>query len=557
MRIALAQMNSSLGDFAANTRKILDFTQRAQAAGCDLVVFPELSLFGYLPNDLLEREGVVREQLEFLRQVERKAPKGIALLVGCVRKAPVGKAKAGGPAAAAATLPVKPYFNSAALIERGKPTRYFDKERLPMYDVFDEGRHMRPGSSKKNRTKFRGVGLQVTICEDIWGWDVDPQNPLKQVDRRGIELVINLSASPFTKTKLEQRRRVIKQTAAHFRAPMVYVNMVGGQDEVLYDGRSLAVDKTGRVLSELATFAEDFRIFDFTDGKLRAEPDAGAKARTKPSSLAPEERLRLALATGIRDFAAKTGLKRCHLGLSGGIDSAVVACLAVDALGADAVTALTLPSEFNDPRSRQWAEDLAKNLGVRSINLPITPAYETLVSSYAAATGPLSFGILHENLQARIRGLFLMAHANREASLLLATTNKTELSSGYGTLYGDLCGGLLPIGDLLKQEVFALARHYNRGGRLIPNEIIERPPSAELRPNQKDQDSLPSYDELDAAVEAIVVERRAARSKVEKWLLEASYRSEFKRWQSPPILKVSDHSLGRGRRFPIAQAARA
>lgn len=550
MRIALAQINSTLGDFAGNRVKILEYAHRALKLECDLIVFPEHALFGYLPNDLLERESIVEDQWRELQRLEKEMPKGIAALVGCVSFVPSKKTKL------ADSLGLKRFYNSAALLERGRKMRIFNKERLPSYDIFDETRHLVPGSLAKGAVRIKNRRLWITICEDIWGWG-DPSNPMKRLPRKGTDVVINLSASPFTKTKRELRHEVLKETAAHFRAPVVYVNLVGGQDEVLFDGRSSVVDARGRLIGEMAAFEEDLKVFDLETGKLQS-PEASAKKPKFAAKHAKTELLRQALVTGLRDFASKTGLKRAHFGLSGGIDSAVVACLAVDALGADAVTALTLPGPFNDPKSRKLAEELAKNLSIRCLNFDIEGPYKALLKSFEAGLGgELPFSLVHENLQARVRGVLLMGLSNKESSLLISTGNKSEYATGYTTLYGDQCGGLAPLGDLLKNEVYALAEHYNLERELIPREIIDRAPSAELRPNQKDQDSLPPYDALDLAVQRIIEERRPAKNETEMFVLTASLKSEFKRWQAPPILKVSAHAFGRGRRLPIAHRARS
>ncbi len=573
MRIALAQINSVLGDFSANRIKILSFAQEALLRGCDLVVFPEHALFGYLPNDLLERHSIVDEQLSELARLEKEMPKGIAALVGCVTYAlPKAERSKNRPQDA---LSKKILFNSAALIEKGSKSRFFHKERLPTYDVFDEARHLTAGSLAKGRVKFRAksgsYSVQISICEDIWGWG-DPANPMKKLSRTGNDLVINMSASPFTKTKSKRRLAVIKKTAEHFRAPVVYVNMVGGQDEIIFDGRSVVVDKKGRTVAELAAFSEDLQILDLDEMKMVKTPrsEAAGVARadmkiraiksrelTKTTSADKETDLvRQALVLGFRDYARKTGLERCHFGLSGGIDSAVVACLAVEALGAGNVTAVTMPGPYNDPKSREWAEKLAKNLSIRTLNMPIDDSYKALLKTFETSTEKKDFSLVNENLQARVRGVLLMALANKESSLLISTGNKSEYACGYTTLYGDQCGGLAPLGDLLKRDVYALARLYNLSSEVIPREIIERAPSAELRPNQTDQDTLPPYDELDAAVERIIEQRLPARTKTEEFVLQASMKSEFKRWQAPPVLKISDHAFGRGRRFPIAHKAR-
>lgn len=547
MKIALAQINATLGNFSGNRIKILEFTNRALAAGCELVVFPEHALFGYLPNDLLERHSIVDAQLAELSRLKKEMPKGISALVGCVTY--VSKSK-GAKALLQDSLANKFFYNSAALIERGNKTKFFNKERLPSYDVFDEARHLLPGSLAKGRVRLRSKSgtytAQISICEDIWGWG-DPQNPMKKISRSGTDVVINLSASPFTKTKSANRLAVVKKTAEHFRAPVVYVNMCGAQDEVVFDGRSIAVDKKGTLIGELAAFAEDLQIFDLETMTFSAD---GLTIKKKSTS--EIEMVRQALVSGIRDFALKTGLSRCHFGLSGGIDSAVVACLAADAMGAENVCAVTLPGPFSDSRSREWAEKLASNLRIRCMNMSIEGPYEALLKSFTSGAGKNEFSIVNENLQARVRGVLLMALSNKESSLLISTGNKSEYACGYSTLYGDQCGGLAPLGDLLKRDVYALAELYNRATEVIPRDVIDRPPSAELKPNQKDQDTLPPYDELDDAVVRIIEKRLPARSETEKFVLRASLKSEFKRWQAAPILKVTDHAFGRGRRMPIA-----
>lgn len=542
MLIALAQINSTLGDFAGNREKIVANILRAKERRCDLVVFPELSLFGYAPNDLLERKSVVDRQIKELAILARQVPKGISVLIGCVSAAPK-QAKH-----LVEDLSSKPQFNSAALLQYGKKPTYIHKTRLATFDVFDESRHFQANPQTKPETdnfiQVKGHRILVTVCEDIWGWG-DKTNPLLKIPKTKVDLVVNLSASPFTKTKKQKRLKVIGQTAKRFNAPVAYVNLVGAQDEIVFDGRSMVVNEKGKCALELVAFEEDFAVFDISK-----------KTPTRFEPAEDIEILRRALVTGIRDFAKKTGLRKVHFGLSGGIDSAVVACLAVDALGSPSVTAMTLPSFFNDPKSREAAESLSKNLGIRCLNMDIWPAYQCLIKTFEDSIGESAFGLVNENLQARIRGLLLMAFSNKEGSLLLTTGNKAEYAAGYSTLYGDQCGGLAPLGDLLKREVYSLARYYNQEAELIPSWIIDRPPSAELRPNQRDQDSLPPYEDLDETVVNIIEKRKPARTATEKWILDTSYRSEFKRWQAAPILKVSDHAFGRGRRMPIAHRAK-
>jgi NAD+ synthase (glutamine-hydrolysing) len=538
MRVGLAQINSSLGDFVNNRRKVIEYVQRALEKRCDLVVFPELTLMGYLPNDLLERPSVVDAQLKEFDRLCKEIPSGIAVLVGLVTRTASKKGK--------------PFRNSAALLCQGKKPRFFHKELLPSYDVFDEARHMEKGSIADGFFNFKGHRFLVTICEDIWGWEIPGQpihyreNPLVALKGSRVDCVLNMSASPFTREKASDRRLVVARTAKNFGAPVVYVNMVGGQDEVIFDGGSFAMDTKGRVLAQSLFFDEDLNLFDL-------ETNVGGERQTSVKGI---EAVRRGLVLGLRDYVKKTGFSRVHLGLSGGIDSAVVACLAVDALGPASVTGVTLPGPFSQTESKTLAESLAKNLGIRCLNAPIDRGYEALLQMLHSAYGEFEFGIVNENLQARLRGMILMALSNKENSMLLTTGNKSEYATGYSTLYGDMCGGLAPIGDLLKGEVYELARHYNSEREVIPSEIVERAPSAELRPNQKDQDSLPPYDELDKSVHRLVECRLPARSAVDKWLIGILMKTEFKRWQAPPVLKVSRHAFGRGRRIPIANAAR-
>ncbi len=360
-----------------------------------------------------------------------------------------------------------------------------------------------------------------------------------------VDLVINMSASPFTHEKAKDRRAVVGLTAKNFKAPMIYVNMVGGQDEVIFDGGSFAIDAKGKPLAQNIYFDEDLNILDLESLQ------GGFRETSKDKN----ESLRQALVLGFREYVKKTGFSKVHLGLSGGIDSAVVAALAVDALGPSKVVGFTLPGPFNEARSKTLSEALAKNLGIRILNVDIGSSYEETLSSFQKAVGKFDFNLVNENLQARLRGLFLMAYSNKENSMLLTTGNKSEYATGYATLYGDMCGGLAPIADLVKGEVYALARHYNSERELIPLDIIERAPSAELRPGQKDQDSLPPYDELDASVKRLVEKQKPAKSETDRWLLALLMRTEFKRWQGAPILKVTAHAFGRGRRMPLAHKA--
>lgn len=540
MRIALAQTNSNLADFKFNKEKILEFTQRAKKKKAELVVFPEAGLFGYHPFDLLEREALVTAQEKVLKELVRELPKDIFVLVGGFEKNK--------------SLKGRPYFNVAFLLQKGKCLKVFRKELLPTGDVFDEARFIEKGQVKNNYFKIKNKKFLLTICEDIWAWEdkkgksIYSENPLKKMKRKKIDLVINMSASPFFSGKLKKREYFVAKTAQHFKSPMIYVNMVGAQDEIIYDGQSFLVDSKGKIKFYCRSFEEDLNIFDLNtleDWNV----DKGALKENET------EQLRKALVLGLKDFVHKTGMKQVHLGLSGGIDSAVVACLAIDAFGSQNVRLFALPTEFNVSESFELATRLAKNLRIDLQTISIQPIYEKIRSVLDKAFGVTDFQLMHENIQSRIRGLTMMAFSNFKGSMLLTTGNKSEYATGYATLYGDMCGGLAVIGDLTKKQVYDLARLYNHQYELIPQRIIDRPPTAELRPNQKDQDSLPGYEQLDQAVVHLVEERKAVKNETDKWLLGVLDRTEFKRWQAPPILKISEHSFGRGRRYPIAHKA--
>ncbi|PIS10726.1 MAG: NAD+ synthase [Bdellovibrio sp. CG10_big_fil_rev_8_21_14_0_10_47_8] len=536
--VGISQINTTLGNFILNRQRILSDVQRASRDGCKLVVFPETTLFGYHPFDMLERPALVEAQLAEMFYIQKSLPAGIGVILGVIAKNPK---KSG-----------RPYFNSAVLLEKGKKPKYFHKQLLPTGDVFDEARFIERGSIKNNFVRFQGKTILVTICEDIWAWPMKNrrnqygENPLLSVAKKKVDLVVNLSASPFYPGKKKVRHQLVSNTAKLFKAPMVYCNLVGGQDEIIYDGASFACDDKGREVLACSYFQEDFKIFELENHR-NVE-----KNKPVPNIVL----LKQALVLGIRDYCGKTGIENVHLGLSGGVDSALVACLAVEALGAEHVKAFALPTTYNSPESLELAQELAKNLGISVQNISIQNIFETMKSLVDQELDIHRFSLVHENLQARIRGCILMAVANHENSLLLSTSNKSEYATGYATLYGDMCGGLAPIGDLLKRQVYELCDLYNSDRELIPSLIMTRDPSAELRPHQKDKDSLPSYVDLDQAVENLVENCSPAKTKTEKWLNPLLLRTEFKRWQAPPILKVSRHGFGRGRRYPIAQQAR-
>ena len=539
MRLAVAQINTVLGDFAGNRKKIVEYIHQAHQQSCDLVVFPEATLFGYHPFDLLEQRNMVSRQMKELQTLQTKIPAGISVLVGLFT--PNSNKKG------------RPYFNSVALLKKSARPVFFHKQLLPTGDVFDEARFIESGVLKRNHFSVRSGGRTykgfLTICEDIWAWPEKngssqyPNNPLTEVKGK-FDFVINMSASPFYPGKLKRREELVHATAKTLKAPMVYCNLVGGQDEIIFDGASFALLPNGKKVLQCDKFKEDFRILDLSKKNKISD------VKSKSTSVAHE--IREALVLGLRDFCHKTGLQKVHLGLSGGVDSALVACLAVESLGSENVQALYLPGPYSSDLSEKLAHQLAHAIGIKIRNVPVTPVFESLQKTLIQQLQWGPFGVADENIQARLRGLILMALSNSENSMLLTTGNKSEYATGYSTLYGDMCGGLAPIADLTKKQVYSVSRTYNEAKKVIPDEILSRAPTAELRPNQKDQDSLPEYSVLDKAVERIVEDCEPARNETEKWLTQVLARTEFKRWQAAPILKVSRHSFGRGRRYPIA-----
>lgn len=534
MRIAIAQINPVLGDFLGNRKKINEQIQMASEKGAELILFPECALLGYHPFDLLEQTTWIKKQERQLSEIQKQIPKGVAVLLGLITQ---NKNKKG-----------RPYFNSAVLLMKDKKPQFFHKKLLPTGDVFDEARFIESNKMPFSSFLWKGKEFLVTICEDIWAWpDLKgrspyEKNPLQEMRRKKYDLVINLSASPYFIGKFKLRENVVKQTAQYFRSPVVYVNMVGAQDEIIYDGRSFVVDARGKTKFHCQAFQEDTNLFQLKD----LEPWSPS-----PHQQSQVNELKSALVLGIKDFCKKNTFSQVHLGLSGGIDSAVVACLAVDALGAQNVSSLALPGPFSSKKSESLAKKLAENLGIKFISAPISRNYQEIKNCLEKHFLKKVFSVTHENLQARLRGLFLMAYSNENRSLLLTTGNKSEYATGYSTLYGDMCGGLAPIADLTKKQVYELAQFYNLEQEIIPHEIIRRAPTAELRPHQKDQDSLPPYEDLDRSVVRIIEKRDPPKSQTDHWLLSVLAKTEFKRWQSAPILKVSGHSFGRGRRWPL------
>ncbi len=545
MKVFLGQINTTVGDFEGNVRKVCAACERAWREDADLVVFPELTLTGYPPMDLLERSSFIEANLRALDAV-RDHTRGhrAAVILGFAEPnpEPVGK----------------PLFNAAAVLRDGGVVGTHRKVLLPTYDVFDEARYFEPGPMPAP-IDVDGLRVAVTVCEDIWNdkavWARAPyhEEPIETLAGSRPDLVVNLSASPFVVGKLTTRLGLARGIATRHGVPVVYVNLVGGNDGLIFDGESFVVSRSGDVAFTGAAFREDVVLVEIADRTSEVKIDETT------ATMGPAQAVVEALCLGIRDFCGKLGISGVLVGLSGGIDSAVTACLAVRALGPDAVRGVTMPSRFTSASALQGARELARNLGIRLDEVPIDPVVDALVSALRPGLGELPWGITEENLQARVRGTLLMAFSNRTGALVLNTGNKSELAVGYCTLYGDMVGGLAVIGDLSKEMVYAVARALNRERPVIPEDTLTRPPSAELRPDQKDEDSLPPYPALDPIVHGYVEDGLDARdlvraghdARVVAWVLREIARSEFKRRQAPLALKVTSRAFGVGRRFPV------
>jgi len=543
VRVALAQINTTVGDLSGNEAKISAVYRKGVEAGADLVVMPELAVVGYPPRDLLLKRQFVCQNMDVVNRLAA-ATGSAGLLVGFVGQNP--------------TPPGREVTNSCALLAEGRILATRAKTLLPTYDVFDEDRYFEPALENKP-VDFRGIRLGLTICEDVWN-DEDfwhdrryRRNPANELAGSGAQVLINLSASPWHLGKNRVRHAMLASMAAKTQCPLLYCNLVGGNDELLFDGSSLAFDGQGRLKSQGALFAEDLIVVD-------TETPGSATLQ----SLTDEEKLYRALILGLRDYLNKCGFKAAVLGLSGGIDSALTACLAVEALGAENVRGVSLPSQYSSQGSLDDARQLAKNLGIRYDVIPIQAGFEALQGQLAPVFAGLAPDTTEENIQARLRGVILMALSNKFGSLLLTTGNKSELAVGYCTLYGDMCGGLAVISDIPKTTVYRLAHWVNREREIIPQASITKPPSAELRPNQTDQDSLPPYEILDAILDAYVVKGRSAAEIIADGMDAATVRrvvrlidlNEYKRRQAAPGLRVTSKAFGVGRRIPIAQRYR-
>jgi len=542
MKIALAQINTTVGDLRGNADKIVAFAERARTEGADLAVFPELAVTGYPPRDLVDREHFVDENLRALDSVVARV-RGIRVLVGHIARNPSPRGM--------------PVYNAASLASEGRIRAEHRKILLPTYDVFDEARHFEPGRDVEI-VEIAGQRLGITICEDIWNEEgilprlVYHENPLDQIRRAGVDAILNLSASPFTLGKDRFRFSLVSRHAERQGVPVAQVNLVGGNDDLIFDGNSVAVGPDGRVLGRGRPFEEDLVVFE-----VPATPPQGPEASLEGFE-DPEAVVR-ALVLGVRDYMGKTGFRAATLGLSGGIDSSVVAALAAEAIGPESVLGVAMPSRISSCESLEDARELAHLLGIGFRVHPIAGILDRFLEELAPAFEGLPRDVTEENLQSRIRGTLLMALSNKFGSLVLSTGNKSELAVGYCTLYGDMNGGLSVIADVPKTLVYEVARFLNHDRPRIPLRVIEKPPSAELRPDQKDTDSLPPYEVLDPILRAYVEEMESAETIAARGferdtvddVIRKVLASEYKRRQAAIGLKVTSKAFGLGRQIPI------
>ncbi|TAM82495.1 MAG: NAD+ synthase [Acidobacteria bacterium] len=542
MKIALAQINTTVGDFEGNVTKILHYARMAVERKADLVIFPEMAVCGYPPRDMVERPDFIEQSESELSRLSQLLPE-IPALIGYVRASRVQQGKA--------------VSNAAALVYRGKILLDYVKILLPFYDVFDESRYFEPGSAL-GIYDLQGMRIGVTICEDIWNdknfWRkrLYTRDPVEEISRAGARLLLNIASSPYSIEKLKLRHDMLRTIATEHHIPVAYVNHVGGNDQLILDGSSLAFSAGGTLIARAKSFEEDLLVFD----------PAGTQADIHDGPASDIEAIYKALLLGTRDYMSKCGFKKAIVGLSGGIDSSVVVTLAADALGPDNVHAIAMPGPYSSRGSVTDAEELARRLGIDFRVIPITSIYGGYLQTLEPSFKGLAVDVTEENIQARVRGNILMALSNKLGAMVLSTGNKSELAVGYCTLYGDMAGGLSVIADLPKTMVYTLAGYLNREKERIPRSILEKPPSAELRANQTDQDTLPPYDVLDTILKSVIEDRLSTRDIAAKYkvdlalvkdVMERVMRAEYKRQQAAPALKVTAKAFGMGRRYPIAQ----
>jgi NAD+ synthetase len=538
MKIGFAQINPTVGDLSGNCELIISAYKRLVAAGAQLVLTPELAITGYPPQDLVFKSRFVPENLALLEKLQAHVAKS-ALLVGFVDRNE-GRGK--------------PFRNAAALLERGKPIRKTYKSLLPTYDVFDEDRYFQRADHVEP-FDVQGKKIGVTICEDIWTDEYLPRplydcEPTRSLVEQGAEIVVNLSASPFRLGAPACRLEMITAQARAYQRPICYCNVVGGNDQLIFDGNSVAVNASGQLIAQLASFREDEKVVD-TDSTEPIEFHEGN---------VPEQ-LFAALSLGVRDYFRKSGFHSAVVGLSGGVDSAVTAVIAVEALGAENAIGVSMPSPFSSRGSIDDARSIARNLGIRLLEIPITEAFQVFKTQFKEVFKGLLENETEENMQPRLRAMTLMALSNKFGHLVLSTGNKSELAVGYCTLYGDMAGGLGVISDVPKTMIYDLARWINREREIIPSSTMDKAPSAELKPNQKDQDTLPPYEILDQILQLYVEENLSARDiiargfdeKTVRWVQRRVDLNEYKREQAAPGLKVTSRAFGMGRKMPIAQ----
>jgi NAD+ synthase (glutamine-hydrolysing) len=538
MRVGFAQINPTVGDLRGNFDKIAGAYERLVAAGAELVITPELAITGYPPQDLVFKSRFVPQNLEMVDRLHARVSQ-VPLLVGFVDRNQ-GRGK--------------PFHNAAALLKAGEPLRKIYKSLLPTYDVFDEDRYFEPGCDGETYV-IAGRKVGVTICEDIWTEHYLPRplydvEPVRGLVEKGAKVIVNLSASPFSLHKPAVRREMVGALAVAYRCPICYCNAVGGNDQLVLDGNSIAVNAAGDLIAQLPAFRDAEAIVD---------TESSAVLAARPPDDAGE--LFGALSLGVRDYLAKCNFKSAVLGVSGGIDSAVVAAIAVDALGASNVVGVSMPSPYSSRGSIDDALALAKNLGIKCLEIPIGSAFNIFKAQFRTIFAGLPEDATEENMQSRLRGMILMSLSNKFGHLLLTTGNKSELAVGYCTIYGDMAGGLAVISDVPKTLVYRLARWINRDREIIPASTIKKPPSAELKPNQTDQDTLPPYDTLDEILRLYVEENLSARyiiaknfdEKTVRWVQRRVDLNEYKREQAAPGIKVTSRAFGLGRRMPIAQ----